>query len=264
MAQLTIGERLRYQREAIPASLYQASRETKIRVDFLEYMERDNFRFMSGRTYIRGLLRSYARWLRLDEEELSSEFDRLHAPPLGPSVRQIFKEPAVSAKGRRPHWLIAAAVAAVILMAFSLAGLMGSPSGNVASPPTDTEARTVVAPTTGPESQQTPSRVAEVPPVQGVQVKVDITGTRSWMRVQADGREDPIFEGILRSGESRTFEGTDQLIILFGNLGAVKITVNGRELGVPGNTGETGRLVFTPDTTGLESARDRGRDTRAS
>jgi cytoskeleton protein RodZ len=249
MAQSTIGERLRQAREAIPASLYQASRETKIRVDFLEYMERDNFRFMTGGTYIRGLLRSYGRWLRLDGVELEKEFERLHAPPLGPSVKQIFKEPAVSAKGRRPHWVIAAAVAAVILMAFSLAGLMGSPS-KVASPPTDTEERRVAAPTTAPESAaQPPAQVAQAPPVQGVQVKVDITGTRSWMSVRADESQDPIFEATLRSGESKTFEAKDQLVIVFGNLGAVTITVNGRTLGVPGNTGETGRLVFAPDTT---------------
>src|SRR5687767_6158876 len=139
MVQLTIGERLRQAREAIPASLYQASRDTKIRVDFLELMERENFRFMSGATYIRGLLRSYGRWLGLDEDELESEFDRLHTQQRVPSVKQIFRRPAVHEKGKRPHWVIAAALAAVILMGFSLAGLMGSPSGKVASPPTDTE-----------------------------------------------------------------------------------------------------------------------------
>lgn len=256
MAQFTIGERLRQAREAIPASLYQASRETKIRVDFLEYMERDNFRFMSGGTYIRGLLRSYGRWLRLDGEELEKEFERLHAPPLGPSVKQIFKEPAVSAKGRRPHWVIAAAIAAVILMGFSLAGLMGSPS-KVASPPTDTEARRVIAPTAAPEAagaDEAPAQVAQAPVIQGVQVKVDISGKSSWMRVQADGNEDSVFEGTLRSGDSKTFQASDQLIILFGNLGAVKIFVNGRDLGVPGNTGETGRLLFAPDTTAFTRA----------
>jgi len=250
MAELTIGERLRQAREAIPASLYQASRETKIRVDFLEHMERDNFRFMSGGAYIRGLLRGYARWLRLDEEALSNEFESLFDRQRPPTVKQIFKEPAVRGKSKRPHWVIAAAVAALILMSFSLVGLLGSPDQNVASPPTDTEER-VIAPTSGPVAEDASQQVAEAPVSQGVEVRINVTGSRSWMRVQADGTEEPVFEGTMTAGQSRTFEASDQLIVLFGNLGAVNVTVNGKDLGVPGNGGQTGRLVFTPDTTAL-------------
>ena len=66
MAQTAIGQRLRQAREAIPASLAEASRATRVRVDFLEAMERDSFTFISGRVYIVGMLRSYARWLRLE------------------------------------------------------------------------------------------------------------------------------------------------------------------------------------------------------
>ena len=39
MAQTSIGQRLRQAREAIPASLAEASRATRVRVDFLEAME---------------------------------------------------------------------------------------------------------------------------------------------------------------------------------------------------------------------------------
>ena len=57
MAQTSIGQRLRQAREAIPASLAEASRATRVRVDFLEAMERDSFTFISGRVYIVGMLR---------------------------------------------------------------------------------------------------------------------------------------------------------------------------------------------------------------
>lgn len=247
MKKLTIGERLRQAREAIPASLYEAARETKIRVDFLQSMERDSFRF-AWSAYSKGMLRAYARWLRLDDDEMAAEFDHIHGEARAPSVKQIFKEPAQPPPKRRsPRWMIAAALAASTLLVLSLIGVMNPPG------PTKTAPAPLVA--ENQSASHPPATLAQaVPESQGVRVLVSVVGEKCWLRVLADGQERPLFEGNLFRGTEQTFQATERIEIVFGNLGAVSIQVNGRDLGSPGGPGSTGRFVFTPATTGFDRA----------
>lgn len=246
MNQTTIGERLRQAREAVPASVAEASRETKIRIDFLQAMERDSFRF-AWATYVKGMLRAYARWLGLDDEELAGEYERMYGEGPGPSVRQIFKEPAERAPRRRsPRWMIAAALAASTLLGLSLIGVMNPPGPTKVAPPPPAPAGNGGS---GQAAGSGPAAIAEAPAVVVVQVVVTVVGKKCWTRVLADGSEKPLFEGNLFSGAVQTFQANQRLEILFGNLGAVQIRVNGRDLGSPGEPGKTGKFVFTADTT---------------
>lgn len=231
-----LGRRLREAREAIPASLYQASRHTRIRHDFLENMERDNFRFLSGPAYIKGLARSYARWLGLDEGAVVAELDDLSVPGRN-AVKLMATRPIdVSPKPKRPRWMVAAASAAMILLILSLAGVM-NPDRRVASPPKSRSAQALI-PATPSEA------VAET-----INLTISIVGTKSWLKVFADGadRDDQaVFTGTLAKGSSRTFNAERVLRVVVGDLGAVRVSLNGRDLGVPGGVGEVGTLVFSP------------------
>src|SRR3989442_11831827 len=82
----SIGERLRQAREAIPASLAEASRATRVRVDFLEAMERDSFTFISGRGYVVRVLRFHARGLPHDAHEVAQEDDKIYGAAQGPPL----------------------------------------------------------------------------------------------------------------------------------------------------------------------------------
>lgn len=237
---MTIGERLRSAREAIPASLYQASRETKIRVDFLEHLEKDNFRFMTGSTYIKGMVRAYAKWVGLDADAIAGDFDKLNPAPRAPKITEIAREPAQAApRSRTPHWVVAGAVGAAILLVFSLVGVM-KPLTTVAPPPST------------PRTAQSPditAAIAPTAPVDKVVLTVSITGDKSWVRVLSEGQEPATFEGTLFNGMQRVFESKNAIRITIGNLGAVQININGRELGSPGGIGQAGTFLFTPDST---------------
>lgn len=242
MNETSIGERLRRAREAVPASLYEAARQTKIRVDFIESMERDSFRFVWS-AYARGMVRAYARWLNLDEDEIGAEFDRIYGETATPSVKQMLREPAQRPPRRRsPKWIIAAALAASTLLVLSLVGVMNPPGPTrIATPP--------AAPGRSVETSQAPAAVAQAPAAQGVKLVVTITGERCWVSALADGAVTPIFEDTMFRGDVQTLEATDRLEVRFGNLGSVSISLNGRDLGTPGGLGTVGTLVFRPDTT---------------
>lgn len=251
MRQQTIGERLRKTREARGINVYLAARATRIRPDFLQSMERDAFDFLTGTTYVKGMLRAYASWLGLDAEEMGDEFERIHGSRPGPSLAQILREPAQRPpRSRERVWVMAAAVAASSLLALSLLGVMNPTSTRVATPPAAPNARS------NTERAGANPSVAQAPAVaaSGVEVTVTIVGEKCWLGVVADGKT--IFEKTLRNGAVQTFHANGDLLITFGRLDAVRITVNGADWGAPPpKTGElVGTYIFDQTTTSWRRA----------
>jgi hypothetical protein len=73
---------------------------------------------------------------------------------------------------------------------------------------------------------------------------VVVAETRSWIKASSDGLL--LFEGILAAGESKTFTGADAIDLTVGNAGAVRLIVNGRDLGAPGASGQVYRARLGP------------------
>ncbi len=46
------------------------ARETRIKMDFLQAIEEDSFQLIPCETYVRGFIRSYAKFMRLNAEEI--------------------------------------------------------------------------------------------------------------------------------------------------------------------------------------------------
>ena len=249
MSRHTIGQLLSDSREAHRASLYQASQDTKIRVDFLEAMENDDFDFVSGGLYVRGMLRSYVRWLGLPEDRVLAEFDRLYNVKNETPLAEMISKPAdVGPKPRKPQWLIAAVSAACLLLVFSLVGLM-NPATDVATPPAEVAEVQETQSAEAPPPPDTVAQAPAAPPVEGVNVTVTVVGEKSWMEAHADGNEPPLFTGTKFSGDVLTLNAQQTLKIVIGNAGAVRVNVNGRDLGPPGQNGDVGTFTFTPEST---------------
>ena len=65
---------------------------------------------------------------------------------------------------------------------------------------------------------------------------------RVFARISVDG--EVVFEGRLAPGETKVFEANDQVMVLTGNAAALRITYNGRDLGLMGNIGEVVSRVY--------------------
>ena len=74
------GENLRREREMRGVSLEEISSATKISLRFLEAIEREDFAKLPGGIFSRSFIRTYARYLGLDEERVVAEF-QLAAQP---------------------------------------------------------------------------------------------------------------------------------------------------------------------------------------
>ena len=72
----SIGETLREARHNKRASLEDASRATKIKIEILEQLEADEFDRLAAPTYTKGFLKLYAEYLGLDSQSVTDAYLR--------------------------------------------------------------------------------------------------------------------------------------------------------------------------------------------
>ena len=103
---------------------------------------------------------------------------------------------------------------------------------------------TVASPTTTRTSKDSP--VAKR--VKGVEVTLRGVNGLSWVAI-SDSTGTTLYSGRVRQGEEKTFTDNQFLYVVIGNAGAINLTVNGENLGVPGKVGEVVRLEFGPQAS---------------
>ena len=109
------GENLRREREMRGVSLEEISGATKISLRFLDAIEREDFTKLPGGIFSRSFIRSYARYLGLDEERVVAEYQLAARPQVEFDLHRM---PAGSPNvGRRParNWLIPTVLAVLLL-----------------------------------------------------------------------------------------------------------------------------------------------------
>jgi cytoskeleton protein RodZ len=212
-----IGRALRTARVRQGKSLEEASRDTRVRSDYLDALEREEFDRLKGDVYVRGFLSSYARYLGLSPEKVIAAYERVYRRPR-PAPAPVERAPGVgpteavilTGGNRRPSWFLAALAAAVVLASAAAIGLF---STRASVPPPATE--------------------AEPPAQPGRMVRVAMVATRPvQVEVRIDGGE-PATEQ-LEEGEALSFVGHATVEIRVSDGAAIQLEVNGEDLGRPG------------------------------
>ena len=76
----TLGERLQEARQRLGVTLREAAEFTKIRTDYLQSMEANQFESIPlADVYKRGFVKLYAKYLRLDDEKAGADFNTHHS-----------------------------------------------------------------------------------------------------------------------------------------------------------------------------------------
>lgn len=76
----SLGERLQEARQRLGVTVREAADVTKIRGDFLQAMEANQFESIPlADVYKRGFVRIYAKYLRLDDEKAAADFNSHHS-----------------------------------------------------------------------------------------------------------------------------------------------------------------------------------------
>jgi cytoskeleton protein RodZ len=253
---MSVGSELSAARTKAGLTLENVAERTMIRRTVIERMEADDFSLCGGDVYARGHLRTIATVVGADPQPLVDEFDRLHAPH-GPSASEVFEaETGVKREARGPNWTAAMAAAVVVVALIAVfqvvrssgssapaAGPSGSSSTGVgaSSPP----GASPTAASSAPAASPSPTVVAQVPPsAQGVSVRIEVVSGKTWVSATGSGKK--LFEGLLSAGTVKVLNDAKMVKLLVGNAAALRLTVNGVDIGSPGGVGQVVRLSFGP------------------
>lgn len=235
---MSVGSRLKEIRKSANLTIEQLSARTRIPSSVIEDLERDNFSTCGGPTYARGHIRTIARVCGVGDSEILITFES-QTIPLSKSIRDLLNDTnaAPAKKERKPlSWKALSGIAAGVF-AFALVGVGIFSSGN-------NDTTTITSPANTSTSENSP--VAKK--IKGVEVMLKGVNGLSWVAI-SDSTGTTLFSGRIRQGESRTFTDNQLLYVVIGNAGAINLTVNGEDLGVPGSIGEVIRLEFGPQAS---------------
>ncbi|CAM2067935.1 Helix-turn-helix domain-containing protein [Sulfidibacter corallicola] len=149
---MTIGEKLKRARKKLNLELDDVARDTKIAKMFLIAMENDDVTALPGGVYTRNFLRTYAQFLRLDEDIITAEYHEQYEikPHFVLQQEQTKMDDGDYKRQRRRHlliMLIVLLVAALIgAFVFEPWGLIPSDSGE-SHPQLGSDVRSLPLPT---------------------------------------------------------------------------------------------------------------------
>ena len=252
----TFGENLRREREMRGVSLEEISDVTKIGVRMLQALENDQFEKLPGGIFTRSFVRTYAKYLGLDEETVMAEF-QLVAPASAQQAdlgRMSEQRPAKSSTGSRAR-LVALLVVLLVLAggyAFYRYGhwpLRTPPREARAVPGSATPASSATNPSPGEplnaaQPSSTPKATAEAAPDAATGLVLQVAATeRSWVAVEIDG--EPATQRTMEPNEIQTFHARSSFDLITGNAEGIILTLNGKTLDPLGHRGETKKVHLT-------------------
>jgi len=221
-----LGEDLRAARDARKLSLQDVSDNIHIRATFLDAMEREHWSAVAEPVYVRGFLRTYARFLALDPAEAVRRFDAALPPEAKAPPAALVRAAEPPRAGFSPLVRFAA-LGALVLAAFVVVSFLQMRAADRA---TNAVARATAAPTVPPTPPATPRAVATTA-ASGLALR--LVG-RSWISVRVDGKT--VLEGLYPAGASAVLHGTN-VLVRAGNAGGVTVALPGEApvaLGAPG------------------------------
>lgn len=270
---MEVGRTLREAREARGLSLREVQMELKIRQRYLEALEAENLDLLPGRVYARGFLRSYARYLGLQAEELVDHLLPVEPDPVPAAAPRtdldapVFRKPTAAPMPQRGArraatsrtWGCLALILVLAVAAVVVFGTIGSlHHRSVATTrPVSTGAHPARHATKGVHRQRShraapasgaglvriargPRSVAYRTRSTPIVMVLTFTG-RCWISAVADGQ---VVQSHTFTGGTVTLTAKRLLAVEFGNSPVAHVTIDGQHLGAAGKD-VGGSVVWT-------------------
>ena len=227
---------LKAAREAAGLSVEQVSKKTNIRIGVIEDLEKNSVEVCGGIAYARGHIRSIARVIKADGDLLVAAIEAAQNLDSRKIIDQLYDNNiADRPKEKKVMKFSTLAAFAAIVLAI---GFVVSIALNNAS---TTNSKIQIKPSQSASPTATESSVATT----GVNLVFTGVNGKTWIGIK-DSTGKQIFDGQIKTGESQSFTDANSLNVTIGNAAAVKVTLNGSDLGVAGGYGEVVRFNYTP------------------
>jgi len=267
-----IGRKLREARERLGLTLGEVERTTRIRVHYLEMLERGEIDSIPSFVQARGFLKNYADFLGLNTAAVLDDFaavlhgnkKRAQAKPAPTPVSRptkVSRPTRPRVRARRPSWLstdlflaVLGAIGVVAVLIWGGGRLMASlrqdsdgggeqvvvesPTATLSnpnptiSPPPEASADILI--TSTPEPTATAPNII-VGPSNIIDLRI-VGEMRAWLRVTVDGEE--AYSGRISAGEMLEFQGQQIIEVNTGNGAGLRVYFNGQDQGLLGQFSE--------------------------
>ena len=241
---LTLGTEIRGARERAGYTVAKIAEISRIRETLIKDIEADDFTSCGGNAYARGHIRTIAKIVKLNPDQLIEKFAQSTGDFDRPMVDLLEENNVIKPRSARPqisYKALTSVAAGVVALLIAVPAVISLFPSNETSP---------VAPSSQGAVPSTTDQNSQVVATKTKGVSLVVTGIsgKSWIGIQ-DASGAQIFSGSIKIGETKAFNEDQLLQVTIGNAAAVSLNVNGQEIGTPGGTGEVVHLSFTPDAS---------------
>jgi hypothetical protein len=213
---LGVGPALRQARIARGVSIEEAARDTRIRPEFLQALEQEEYERLLGDVYVRGCLRSYATYLGLSPDKTIDLYARDSAEPApmrGAQPSKPSNDLAMGAPRRRDNHRLIGMIAAVVLVLAAAFGLLSTRNST-------------------PEPADLPSSAPPQPVLTNGIVVAVLARQEVDVTIRSDDGAPAVYT--LQAGEGRSFAADMTLRIELSHGASAQVWVSGVDHGFPG------------------------------
>jgi cytoskeletal protein RodZ len=246
---VSIGDTLADARRQAGLTITQVSQRTCIRETIIRGIERGDFSACGGDFYARGHIRSIARAVGADEDELIREYDMVHGAPKAIRAADVFgpATPIRIKERRRPNWSLAMVLVLAVVAGYGVYRVVDSATARSVRPQAASgllpHHRT--APSTGPASAS-PSPTPSAPAAASQDVVISLTALRDCWVEFTKPNGGYLLQAYVVGGTSKTWTFRHTVRMNIGNPGGIELTVNGKRVASPGITGQPVTLSLDP------------------
>ncbi|PKM89978.1 MAG: hypothetical protein CVU87_03590 [Firmicutes bacterium HGW-Firmicutes-12] len=219
-----IGSALRQARLEKNISLEEIEKSTKIRRVYLEALENEDWNVIPGNVYLKGFLRSYVRYLGLNEEEYLTAIKMVTTPT--PETEPIPDKIELPGRPKKRNAIIFGFIAVLILFIsqYVYQQVLNPPNSerNVPINQSGEQITPEVPDENDDDANQGKEEIDEE--ISQIDLVIKVVKNRCWMEIKSDGKV--LYEGTLRQGEEMSFLGLTNVYFRLGNAGDTEVYMN--------------------------------------
>ncbi len=245
-----LGEYLKRIRKSSDTSLEAVAAKTKINISYLIAIEEGRFNNLPGEVFVKGFLRSYAKFLGIDEADVINRYNQLRKEtketvPLEAKIEEaVQRKETVNLDTKKITPIIGSAVVVFLIVLAILFLRTEEPVKKAerredkkikiekTEKPVEKAKDVIEAPVQALNKKETePAPQPKAEQIKNVKNSLTLVinaAEQSWLMITIDGKEKK--DILLQHGEKISLKAEKNFLITLGNAGGVDIEFNGKKL----------------------------------
>jgi len=247
----TLGEKLRQAREERGISLTEVAEQTRISPQYIEAIERDDYKPLPGGIFNKGFVKSFAKYVGVDENEALADYLNIIAEKEDQNDEDLKTyKPEVLTDDYSSRSMIPTILGAVIILGLMTAGILyflqyrnesPQPVANTNTNANSSNSNTALPDTANAGPEMTTVKVEFKADQQPVPLSATSDGLRS--------------ETVVVAGSAKVFEPKESLTVNYNkwNADKIQLSINGKSISLPAVplNPQDKRIEFTIDKSNL-------------